>query len=74
MTPLDAMARAIDEKITGIYGSPLDSGESHGIACAALLALADSACPREELLPHDFTPRHWTMMRTMLHVVAEGQQ
>jgi hypothetical protein len=37
---------------------------------AALLALADSACPREELLPHGYTPRHWAMLRAVLRVVA----
>lgn len=40
---------------------------------AALLAFADSQCPREELLPHGYTPRHWTMMRQVIRVVA-GEQ
>lgn len=42
MTPLERMAAAIDEQITGIYGSPPDRGEGAKIARTALLALAEA--------------------------------
>lgn len=40
---------------------------------AALLALADSACPRELLMPLGLTPRHWTVVQATLRAIAEGK-
>lgn len=45
MTPLEAMASAIDAVITSIYGSPPDPGEGKRMARAALLALAECDLP-----------------------------
>ena len=50
--------------------SKIDQGHQIEDIRAALLAFANGACPREELLPHGYTPRHWTMMRQVIRIVA----
>lgn len=69
MSPMEAVCRAMRDSEPGME----DKDWRYWLpsARAALLALADSQCPREELLPHGYTPRHWTMMRSLLRVVAE---
>lgn len=59
MTLLEIMARAIDDQITQIYGSPPDRGEGVRIARAALLALAEA-----ELQPSHAVMTGPTGMRT----------
>jgi len=49
MSPLEAMAKAIDDVITQIYGSPPDKGEGVRMARAALLALAETDLPERVL-------------------------
>lgn len=78
MTPLEGMAKAFAEEHDKWR---LPNPENHQCskwcrqAClrAALLALADSACPRELLMPLGLTARHWAMMRAILRAIAEGK-
>jgi len=80
MTPLEIAAKAAyDEWISpviGVESSWEELPESHRSRMvesqrAALLALADSACPRETLLPHGLTPRNWATMRSVLRTITE---
>ena len=82
MRPLEAAAKARWENHRkrfpsapsweGVH-SKIDQAHQIEDMRAALLAFADSQCPREELLPHGYTPRHWTMMRQVIKVVADGE-
>lgn len=78
MTPLEIMAKArwesrAEDNYPHSWEEFSDAGRQCHIADmrAAILALADAACPRELLLPHGMTPRHWAMMRAIIRAIAE---
>jgi len=82
MTPLEAAAKARWDSFRKRSQVALSWDDVHSKISvrnqiedvrAALLAFADSQCPREELLPHGYTPRHWTMMRQVIRVVADRE-
>lgn len=84
MTPLEIMAKAAINKsleqagrtimVSDLWPGPADIVKAEDVMRAALLALADAACPRELLLPHGLTPRHWAMMRTIIRAITEDGQ
>lgn len=81
MTPLEIMAKArwdnrADGKILHKWEDFSDASKAAHMddMRVALLALADSSCPRELLMPHAMTARHWTMMRTIIRAIAEDGQ
>jgi len=78
MTPLQQAVLAakpilipVEEQCMRIQGENWKNVED--AVRAALLALADSACPRELLMPLGLTARHWAMMRAILRAIAEGK-